>query len=86
MSKSTFVFPYYQVSADGHSIWRVDSAEDEGVIVAFCPNPTEAHNLANGIMRDVEHRALIGVLNSTHDTLRDIREKLDAGSPIPSGA
>lgn len=80
----TTMFPSYEWDT-ANTVRRFDHADDEGVIVAFCPNPEEAMKITNALMAHVEHGALIGILNRAHDALRDIQEKLDS-SATPPGA
>lgn len=78
---STWTFPHYECY-DGHTVLRFD-ADDHGVTVAFCPDPQEAEKIVGALTGVIEHNALIGVLNGTHDMLRDIREKLDGETIAP---
>jgi hypothetical protein len=69
-------YPYYE--AHEHLIRRFDHQDDEGVIVAFCPNPDEAVKIMGALNLSIEHASLIALLNNTHGILREMQEKLDS--------
>lgn len=79
---STWLYPHYEFDTD-HTIRRYDHPDHEGVIVAFCPNPEDTGKIVQALSFHVEHDAMVGLLNGTHDVLRDIRERLDRAGAIP---
>lgn len=75
-------YPHFAVDVNGHAVRRFDSVDDEGTIIAFCQKTDDAYTIVSALSYQVEHAALIGLLNGTHGILREIQEKLygpDAG-------